>query len=58
VRLLGFALASYPRLLPQVTRMTTGKPPDDPEFVADWETFVRHIGRLLKRPAAARSGRS
>ena len=48
VRLLGFALASYPRLLPQVTRMTTGKPPEDPEFVADWERFVRHVGRLVK----------
>ena len=31
VRLLGFALASYPRLLPQITRMTTGTAPEDPD---------------------------
>jgi EmrB/QacA subfamily drug resistance transporter len=47
VRLLGFALASYPRLLPQITRMTTGKASDDPSFVAEWEAFVRHLGQLL-----------
>ncbi len=47
VRLLGFALASYPRLLPQVTRMTTGKDPHDPRFVADWEAFLRALGDRL-----------
>ena len=47
VRLLGFALASYPRLLPQITRMTTGTAPDDPRFVAEWEAFLRHLGHLL-----------
>jgi hypothetical protein len=47
VRLLGFALASYPRLLPQITRMTTGTAPDDPAFVAEWEAFLRHLGGLL-----------
>ena len=48
VRLFGFALASSPRLLPQVTRMTTGVPPDDPRFVADWEAFLRRLGELLE----------
>jgi hypothetical protein len=47
VRLLGFALASYPRLLPQITRMTTGAPPDDPHFIAEWEAFVRSLGGRL-----------
>jgi hypothetical protein len=47
VRLLGFALASYPRLLPQITRMTTGTAPDDPRFVAEWEAFLRHLGQSL-----------
>jgi hypothetical protein len=47
VRLLGFALASYPRLLPQITRMTTGRAPDDPEFIAEWQTFLRGIGERL-----------
>lgn len=47
VRLLGFALASYPRLLPQITRMTTGTPPDDPQFIAEWQTFVRDLGNRL-----------
>jgi predicted MFS family arabinose efflux permease len=48
VRLLGFALASYPRLLPQITRMTTGHPPDDPAFVAEWEQFLRALGDRLR----------
>jgi AcrR family transcriptional regulator len=47
VRLLGFALASYPRLLPQITRMTTGKAPEHEEFVAEWRPFLRHLGALL-----------
>jgi TetR/AcrR family transcriptional regulator len=33
-RLLAFALANYPYLLPQITRMTTGHEPDDPDFQA------------------------
>jgi EmrB/QacA subfamily drug resistance transporter len=44
LRLLGFALVSYPRLLPQITRMVTGKDPDDPEFISEWEDFLREIG--------------
>jgi EmrB/QacA subfamily drug resistance transporter len=47
VRLLGFALASYPRLLPQITRMTTGIPPEDPKFTSEWEAFLRRLGELL-----------
>jgi EmrB/QacA subfamily drug resistance transporter len=50
VRLLGFALASYPRLLPQITRMTTGAPPEDPQFIAEWETFIRTLGKRLAIP--------
>jgi len=30
VRLMTFALATYPRIFRQITRMTTGLPPDDP----------------------------
>jgi hypothetical protein len=44
LRLLGFALVSYPRLLPQVTRMATGLSPGDPEFAARWEDFLRRVG--------------
>jgi EmrB/QacA subfamily drug resistance transporter len=47
VRLLGFAVSSYPRLLPQITRMVTGRTADDPEFVADWEAFLRTLGHRL-----------
>ncbi|MQA87035.1 MAG: MFS transporter [Streptosporangiales bacterium] len=47
VRLAGFALSSYPRVLPQITRMTTGLTPDDPRFTAEWEDLLRRIGRLL-----------
>jgi hypothetical protein len=52
VRLLAFALTNYPRVLPQITRMATGRPPDDPQFMADWEAFLRQIGERL-RPAHA-----
>jgi hypothetical protein len=48
LRLLAFALTSYPRILPQITRMTTGRAPDDPEFVAEWQAFLREVGRRLK----------
>ncbi|MEY9937875.1 MFS transporter [Streptacidiphilus sp. MAP5-3] len=47
-RLLCFALASYPALLPQITRMATGLSPHDPEFVARWEGFIRRIGTDLE----------
>ena len=58
VRLLGFALASYPRPLPQITRMTTGLAPGDPEFATEWTALLRHLGRLLdcrraRQPRAA-----
>jgi hypothetical protein len=43
----GSALVTYPRLLPQITRMTTGTAPDDPRFVTEWEAFLRHLGGLL-----------
>ncbi len=33
LRLLGFALINYPRMLPQITRMTTGMTPENPGFV-------------------------
>ncbi len=47
-RLLCFSLASYPSLLPQVTRMATGLSPHDPEFVARWEHFLHRIGERLE----------
>jgi hypothetical protein len=47
VRLLGFALSSYPRLLPQITRMATGLEPGDPEFVRRWEEMLRALGSRL-----------
>ncbi|MFC1412485.1 MFS transporter [Streptacidiphilus sp. N1-12] len=47
-RLLCFALASYPALLPQVTRMATGLSPHDPAFVARWEHFLHRIGERLE----------
>lgn len=48
LRMLGFALVNYPRLLPQITRMTTGLPPEDPGFQASWEDFLRQIGGRLQ----------
>jgi len=48
LRLFAFALASYPRMLPQITRMTTGLAPDDPRFVQIWESLLRRIGAQLE----------
>jgi hypothetical protein len=47
LRLLAFATASYPRVLPQITHMTTGLSPEDPRFVARWEEFLRQLGARL-----------
>ena len=54
LQLAAFALVSYPRLLPQMTRMVTGMTPDDPRFVAGWETVLRKIGDALEAVARAR----
>jgi EmrB/QacA subfamily drug resistance transporter len=48
LRLLAFALTNYPRVLPQITRMTTGRSPHDPEFVAAWQAFLRDVGGRLR----------
>jgi EmrB/QacA subfamily drug resistance transporter len=47
VRLVCFALCSYPRILPQITRMVTGLEPSDPRFMEEWEALLRRVGRLL-----------
>lgn len=54
LRLMGFALMNYPRMLPQITRMTTGMAPDNPRFVARWEAFLREIGSWLEEAARHR----
>jgi MFS family permease len=47
LRLVGFALANYPRMLPQITRMTTGLDPDDPRFTERWERLLTQLGQSL-----------
>ena len=56
LRLLGFALVSYPRLLSQVTRMTTSMSPNDPKFAAAWEDLLRRVGNLLEAAARPKAG--
>jgi EmrB/QacA subfamily drug resistance transporter len=56
LRLMGFALVSYPRILPQITRMTTGMAPENPRFVARWQAFLREVGSWIE--AAARRDRA
>src|ERR1700683_3697403 len=51
LRLLGFALINYPRMLPQITRMTTGLTPDSPGFVARWEGLAREVGSWIEEAA-------
>jgi|HubBroStandDraft_6_1064221.scaffolds.fasta_scaffold119713_2 EmrB/QacA subfamily drug resistance transporter len=57
LRLMGFALINYPRMLPQITRMTTGMTPDDARFTAGWETLLRAVGSWLEA-AVRRKGAS
>jgi hypothetical protein len=52
LRLLGFALINYPRMLPQITRMTTGMTPENPTFAARWEALLQELGSWIE--AAAR----
>jgi hypothetical protein len=47
LRLLVFALSSYPRLLPQVARMATGHEPDSEEFQSLWRDLLRQVGARL-----------
>jgi len=47
VRLAVFALSSYPRIMSQVTRMTTGLRVTDPAFDARWTAFLRELGDRL-----------
>jgi hypothetical protein len=51
LRLMAFALVSYPRMLPQITRMTTGMVPEDPRFGAEWEALLRKVGTALEQAA-------
>jgi hypothetical protein len=47
VRLMAFALASYPRVFHQISRMTTGLSPIDPAFFQAWSDFLRDLGRRI-----------
>lgn len=51
LRLMGFALINYPRMLPQITRMTTGVSPENPSFMTRWEVLLREVGSWLEEAA-------
>jgi EmrB/QacA subfamily drug resistance transporter len=55
LRLMGFALMCYPRMLPQITRMTTGMTPEDPHFADRWEALLREVGSWLEAAARRKS---
>jgi len=44
----AFALVSYRRVLPQITRMAAGVPPGDPRFIPAWDDTWRRIGAQLQ----------
>jgi hypothetical protein len=53
LRLPAFALVSYPRLIPQIARMTTGHAPDSAEFRELWSRLLLQIrARLTPRKPA------
>jgi TetR/AcrR family transcriptional regulator len=41
------ALATYPLVFPQITKMVTGKVANDPTFVEQWATFLSGLGALI-----------
>ncbi|HEX4216007.1 MAG TPA: MFS transporter [Candidatus Dormibacteraeota bacterium] len=47
LRLMAFALSGYPRLLPQVVRMTTGYTVESEEFQRLWDRLLRQLGGRL-----------
>jgi predicted MFS family arabinose efflux permease len=49
IELMVLALAGYPRLFPQIARMTIGHAPDTPEFREQWNCFLRQLGARLSR---------
>ncbi len=55
LRLMDFALVNYPRLLPQITRMTTGLSPEDPRFTAGWESLLRTVGKSFEGDAGRKN---
>ena len=42
---------NYPRMLPQITRMTTGMTPDNPSFVTRWEALLKEVGSWIEEAA-------
>ncbi len=43
-----FALAAFPLILPQITKLITGQSPDEPEFLQRQNIFLHSFGKLLK----------
>lgn len=50
-----YALTTYPLVFSQITRMTTGAAPSDPDFQREWRSILRRVGNLLLG-AAPRAG--
>lgn len=46
-----FALVAFPYAFPQVTRLVTGRLPDDPRFQADRRRFLEQFAELLDTAA-------
>ena len=42
-----YALTTYPLVFSQITRLTTGSAPTDPEFQREWRSILRRVGNLL-----------
>ncbi len=43
-----FAIAAFPLILPQITKLITGQSPNDPEFLQRQNAFLRCFGEFLK----------
>ena len=54
LQLAVLALATYPMAFGQITRLVTGRAPQDPAFQREWARFLRVLGRRLAAPAAKR----
>ncbi|WP_374573950.1 TetR/AcrR family transcriptional regulator [Phenylobacterium sp.] len=49
IELAIYALSIYPIAFSQTTEMVTGRPPEDPEFQAEWSAFLEVLARRLAK---------
>jgi TetR/AcrR family transcriptional regulator len=52
-----YAVLLFPRMLPQIAKMTSGIDPESPEFIERYDAMVAALAAKLAPPPAKRTGR-